>query len=53
MYLKHHKLHNTHDVSDTLDALGFSIEDINNDKRLLHGLQLATKNQEEQHEMYL
>jgi hypothetical protein len=51
--LSNHEYCVTYDVGDTLNALGFSIDDINNDKRLLHGLQLATKNQHEQHEMYL
>lgn len=31
----------TMDLSDTLDALGYTAEDINADKRLLHGLERA------------
>ena len=33
----------TYDLTDTLYALGLSVDDINADKRLLHGLQKAEK----------
>ena len=50
--LSNHEYCITYDIGDTLDALGFSIDDVNNNKKLLHGLQLAVKNQEKENEMY-
>lgn len=39
--LDNHEYSYTMDLSDTLDALGYTAEDINADKRLLHGLERA------------
>jgi len=41
--LGNHEYCITHDLEDTLDAVGFSIEEINADRRLLHGLNKAIK----------
>lgn len=45
--LGNHEYNYTRDISETLDALGFTIEDINNNKRLIKGLNDAVKYQEE------
>jgi len=42
--LANHEYIITHDVSDTLDALGLEPDDVNKDPRLQHGLYLAKKN---------
>ena len=39
--LANHEYCITYDLEDTLNALGFTIEEINADKRLLHGLKKA------------
>ena len=39
--LNSHEYSYTHDISDTLDALGYTEEDIQNDKRLANGLSKA------------
>lgn len=39
--LDDHEYSYTMDLSDTLDALGYTAEDINANKRLLHGLERA------------
>lgn len=41
--LANHEYGYTGELEDTLDALGYTAEDINADKRLLHGLERATK----------
>lgn len=41
--LANHEYCITYDLEETLDALGLTIEQINADKRLLHGLQKARK----------
>lgn len=41
--LSNHEYSYTMDLSDTLDALGYSTDDINNDNRLLTGLYKASK----------
>ena len=41
--LGNHEYCITHDLEDTLDAVGLSIEEINADSRLLHGLNKAIK----------
>lgn len=41
--LANHEYGYTHDISDTLDSLDLTIEQVNADKRLLHGLKLAKK----------
>jgi len=45
--LGNHEYIVTYDVSDTLDALGLTIDEVKNDKRLLDALQKARKSQEE------
>lgn len=39
--LNNHEYSYTYDISDTLDALGYTEEDIQNDKRLANGLSKA------------
>lgn len=39
--LDNHEYSYTMDLSDTLEALGYTVKDINADKRLLHGLERA------------
>lgn len=39
--LANHEYGYTYELDDTLDALGLTIEEINNDERLKHGLKLA------------
>lgn len=39
--LNNHEYGYTGDESDTLDALGYTVEEINSDERLLHGLKKA------------
>lgn len=39
--LDNHEYSYTMDLSDTLEALGYTAEDINADKRLVHGLERA------------
>lgn len=39
--LQAHEYSYTYDISDTLDCLDLTIEKVNEDKRLLHGLKLA------------
>jgi hypothetical protein len=46
--LSDHEYIITHDVSDTLDALGLEPEDIEKNPRLQHGLKLAKKRQYEE-----
>lgn len=41
--LRNHEYSYTGDIDETLDALGFTIEDIKNDERLEKGLLLAMK----------
>ena len=41
--LDNHEYSYTHDISDTLDSLGITIEEVNANERLLHGLKLAMK----------
>jgi hypothetical protein len=41
--LGNHEYSYTGDIDETLDALGFTIEDIKNDERLEKGLLLAMK----------
>lgn len=41
--LSNHEYSYTHDVSDTLDCLDLTMEKVNADKRLLHGLKKAMK----------
>lgn len=45
--LGNHEYIVTYDVSDTLSALGFTIDEVNNDKRLSDALQRACKAQKE------
>ena len=46
--LSNHEYCVTHDFGPTLEALGLSIEEINNSKSLLNGLNLAVKNNQEE-----
>jgi len=39
--LFNHEYGYTYDIEPTLDALGITMDNINNDEKLLHGLQLA------------
>lgn len=41
--LDNHEYGYTGELEETLDALGYTVEDINADKRLLHGLNRAAK----------
>ena len=41
--LANHEYNYTEDVEETLDALGYTWEQIMADKRLLHGLKMAQK----------
>lgn len=41
--LDNHEYSYTMDLSDTLDALGYTAAEVNADKRLLHGLEKACK----------
>ena len=41
--LSNHEYTYTEDVEETLDALGYTWEQIMADKRLLHGLKMAQK----------
>lgn len=41
--LANHEYGYTYELDDTLDSLGFTIDDINNNPNLKHGLELATK----------
>ena len=41
--LANHEYCITYDYEDTFNALGLTIDEINADKRLLHGLRKATK----------
>ena len=41
--LNNHEYNYTHNVSDTLDCLGLTMEMVNADKRFLHGLKKAMK----------
>lgn len=41
--LSNHEYNYTEDVEETLDALGYTWEQIMADKRLLHGLKMAQK----------
>lgn len=43
--LSNHEYVITGDVTDALDALGFSMDDVLKDQRLVHGLELARKAQ--------
>jgi hypothetical protein len=43
--LANHEYVITYDITDTLDALGLEMGDVQNDQRLKHGLELARKNQ--------
>jgi len=46
--LKNHEYNYTESVLDTLDALNLTLEEINNNPNLKHGLDLAKKAQSEQ-----
>jgi len=48
--LANHEYCITYDITDTLNALGLTVEDINKSKSLLNGLQLAKKRQFEQYD---
>ena len=48
--LANHEYFITYDITDTLNALGLTVEDINKSKSLLNGLQLAKKRQFEQYD---
>lgn len=48
--LANHEYGYTHDLEDTLNALGLSIEEINNDNKLRHGLDLALNRYRENEE---
>lgn len=48
--LANHEYGYTYDLEDTLNALGLSIEEINNDDRLRHGLDLALNKYRENEE---
>ena len=41
--LNNHEYSYTHDISDTLDCLGLTMEKVNADERLLHGLKKAMR----------
>jgi len=41
--LANHEYCLTYDYEDTFDALGLTVDEINADKRLLHGLKKATR----------
>lgn len=41
--LDNHEYSVTYDLEETLDALGYTIEDIQNDRKLSHGLKKALK----------
>jgi hypothetical protein len=41
--LDNHEYSVTYDLEETLDALGYTIEDIKNDRKLSHGLKKALK----------
>lgn len=45
--LANHEYCITYDVSDALNSLSLTIDDVQNDSRLKHGLQKAIKNQRE------
>lgn len=45
--LGNHEYSYTWDVEPTLDALGLTMDDVNKDERLLHGLNKARKNQQD------
>jgi len=45
--LGNHEYGYTGRISDTIESLGMTIEEINNDKRLLHGLNKACKKQKD------
>lgn len=49
--LGNHEYIYTQDITDTLNALGLTIEEVRNDKRLLDALQKACKAQEDWHEL--
>lgn len=42
----------TYDLRDTLDALGYTMSDINQDEKLLHGLETAIKNVKEWNKLH-
>lgn len=48
--LANHEYGYTYDLEDTLNALGLSIEEINNDNKLRHGLDLALNRYRENEE---
>ena len=48
--LSNHEYIYTHDVTDTLNALGLTVDEVKNDKRLIDALQKACKVQEDWHE---
>jgi hypothetical protein len=43
--LANHEYVITYDITDTLNALGLELGDVQNDQRLKHGLELARQNQ--------
>ncbi len=45
--LANHEYGYTHDLDDSLSALGLTIKDINNDERLKHGLELVLNEYQE------
>lgn len=44
--LSNHEYCITYDIEDTLDSLGFTVEEIKNNSKLLNGLQRAIQSQE-------
>lgn len=46
--LSNHEYGYTYELDDTLDSLGFTIEDINNNTNLKYGLELAMKDYKEE-----
>lgn len=49
--LNNHEYMVTYDLGDTLDALGYTMNDINQDEKLLHGLKTAIKKVKEWYEL--
>ena len=48
--LANHEYGYTYDLEDTLNAIGLSMEEINNDERLKHGFDLALNRYRENEE---
>ena len=51
--LTNHEYGYTRDLTNTLDALGYTIDDINADKRLTKGLYNATRQVEKEYEGFV